>query len=123
MHSSAEVLLDKYEGDLFKLREAAKEKPDAERKKLQEIKGLAKVWPQLVWGRAPGTLQLLLGSGQQRRTCGGGSLPGRICNKMKLGLLRNAAAKGLWADLSSRIVHHASADPLRCSHSAIWPCL
>ena len=43
MHSSAQVLLDKYEGSLYKLREAAKEKPDAERKKIQEIKGLAKV--------------------------------------------------------------------------------
>ena len=43
MHSSAEILLDKYEGSLFKLREAAGEKPEAERKKLQEIKGLAKV--------------------------------------------------------------------------------
>ena len=50
MHSSAEVLLDKYEGNLFKLREAAKEKPEAERKKLQEIKGLAKVRPGFVWG-------------------------------------------------------------------------
>ena len=43
MHSSAEILLDKYEGNLFKLREAAGEKPETERKKLQEIKGLAKV--------------------------------------------------------------------------------
>ena len=46
--SSSEVellqtLLDKYEGSLFKLRQDAKEKPADERKRLQEIKGLAKV--------------------------------------------------------------------------------
>ena len=38
-----QTLLDKYEGSLFKLRQEAKEKPADERKRLQEIKGLAKV--------------------------------------------------------------------------------
>ncbi len=43
LHSAASVLLDKYGGDLYKLRKEAKQEPEAERKMLSEIKGLAKV--------------------------------------------------------------------------------
>lgn len=43
LHSAAAVLLDKYEGSLYKLREVAKKEPEEERKLLTEIKGMAKV--------------------------------------------------------------------------------
>lgn len=43
LHSAAVVLLDKYEGSLYKLRDAAKKEPEEERKLLTEIKGMAKV--------------------------------------------------------------------------------
>ena len=43
LHSTAAVLLDKHEGSLYKLRDAAGKEPEQERKLLTEIKGLAKV--------------------------------------------------------------------------------
>ena len=43
LHSAAEVLLQNYEGSLFKLREAAGKNPDDIKSRLKEIKGLAEV--------------------------------------------------------------------------------